>query len=656
MKRVVLPLAVVLVLAGAGFYLQRGLAGHPRQVATWLPAGTILFEDLPDLHRTADRWPATALAQILNEPEVQALLQRPLGLTPHRAGFEGRLARLRRIDPSHLFLAVTDWSGAGAPKAVAGLSYMGSKQDLDALVDELRKRVRESWPEGKGDIEQYGSGEIETFSTPNFSAALAYRGTWLFIATDTALLKASLDRYEGKPAPDSLAELPAFKSSLQHLPQAPDSLFFMRPGLMADKAASLALMLNPVADAQSMDSLRKIDAVGMALKLDGDLMRDAAYVIKSQPDEPGDRAPLARDALKLTTPDTVIVAGERIPGLGDAQLPDTKSDPTGILELLHSYLKTFADQGLGAAQLQQAFGPELGFVLDWPAGAMIPTPLAVVDVKDAALARKFLDTLVTAPIAGISFSRQDAVGISFYSMPPTGIAFFPLQITLGLTGRCLIGALNADAVKQGATRWSAGAAGLGGIALYQKAVGQVAEPTISFTYVDTKAVFERIYGLFRGVASMGFVPHLSGYVDLAKLPAPETISRHLGPMVSSVAVKDGGVLLESAGPVTMTQATLVTMVSALAPLVPLLEAEIKGQSVALPGFPGLSAGQVNPIRNPFANPLNQAPSANIPTPAASSNPGAPVLRSRAIQLPTAPPASPIPSAPSPAASPSAGTP
>ena len=62
-------------------------------------------------------------------------------------------------------------------------------------------------------------------------------------------------------------------------------------------------------------------------------------------------------------------------------------------------------------------------------------------------------------------------------------------------------------------------AGLARNGSLQKGSSLVEEPTKSFTYVDAKDVFERTYGLFRGVASMGFIPHLSGYVDISKLPA-----------------------------------------------------------------------------------------------------------------------------------------
>lgn len=615
MKRFVLPLAAIVILAIAGIYFQRRVAPHARQVATWLPGGTILFEDMPDLRRTAERWPETALAQMINEREVQAFLERPLAALPRRAELDKRLAQLQRIDAAHFFLAVTEWAGAGAPKAIAGLSYTGNREDLEALVAELRKKAQAAWPNSKSDIEKYGAGEIETFTTPNFSAGLAYRGSWLFIATDTGLLKTTLDRFEGKRDPDNLADLPSFKSVLQHLPGGPDNIFFLRPALLADKLSSIALVLNPTADTHGSDALKQIDALGMALKLDGELMRDAAYVVRN---EPGEETPLARDSLRLSTASTIIATSSRLRNLASVNLPDPKSDPSGILRLVDSYVKIFAGQGLGAEQVAQAFGPESGFVLDWPAGAVIPTPLVMVGVRDAAKARKFLDTLATLPLAaGVSFTHTDEGGIAFYSLPPAGIRMFPLQVTLGLAGKCVIGALNLDAVRQGAKRWDAPGGGLGETAGYKKAAELVAEPTMSFSYVDTKAIFERVYGLFRGVASMGFVPHLSDYVDIAKLPAPETISRHLSPMVASESVKDGGLLVESAGPVTTTQALLAVTVSAGAAAVPLIEARMWGQHVPGAGFPGIHRRLVPPAGNPFTSPWTSGSTVNSSAPASS---------------------------------------
>jgi hypothetical protein len=606
MKRLLLPLVVILLLAGAGIYFQRRIAPHARQVATWLPGDTILFEDIPDIHRTTERWPETELAQIIDEPEVQTFLERPMGEIPHRADLDQWLSQLRRIDPLHLFIAATAWNGSGFPSTIAGLYFTGSRQDMDAMVDNVRKKAQQTWPEGKSDIEKYGAGDIETFTTPGFTAALAFRGPWFFISSDEALLKATLDRFEGQRDPNSLAELPAFTSTLQHLPPAADSIFFLRPALLADQAASFALMLNPTADTHAADAIKKIDSVGLALKLDGDVMRDALYVVKSAP---ADETPLARDSLKLSSQDTIILTSARLGTSGPAQLPDAKSDPSGLLSLLNSYVKIFADQGLHSQQYDQAFGPESGFILDWPSAAVIPTPLVTLDVRDPKLARKFLDTLATLPLAaGVEFTHQDAGPISLYTLPSTGIGFFPIQVTLGLTDKTVIAALSVDSVKQAALRQNAHASGLDATEGYKKAAALVSAPTTSFVYVDVNAVFGRIYGLFRGVATMGFIPHLSEYIDLGKLPAPETITRHLTPIVASGSVKDGGLLTESAGPITTIQATMVGAALLGAAAVPMMEQQIKGQPVTIPGFPGLTPKPAPAPQFQSLTPSSPAPS------------------------------------------------
>jgi hypothetical protein len=609
MKRVVLPLVVVCVLAAAGLYLLRRFASPPGDPAAWLPGDTIFFQQMPDLYRTSRRWPETDLARILTEPEVQAFLQKPIGLFPYRAEVEEMVDDIHRVLPRQSFLAVTSWSGA-VPTAVAGFSFSGHKAEVDALLDKLRQRALATWPEAKSDIVQYAGADLETFVTPSFTAGVAYRGRWLFFSTDVTALKAMLDRYDGRGEPDSLAASGAFLNGLEHVPRSPDSLIFIRPAALADKAASLALMLNPTADAHEGAGLKKIDSITMALKIDGAVMRDAAYIAEQSP---GDKTPLARDALKLSSADTILAVSGRLGTMGQGGLPDPKSDPTGILQLLDSYEQDFATQGLGAEQFGKAFGPESGFVLDWPNGSMIPTPMVMLDVRDPALARKFLDTLATLPLAaGVDFTHMDSDGIALYSLPPSGFGIFPLQPTLGLTKNAVIGALNTDPVRQAAGRWDAHGTGLEATDGYQTASGLVDPPTASFTYVDMKAGFERIYGLFRGVASVGFVPHLSEYVDISKLPAPATISRHLGPAVASTSVKDGGELMQSAGPVTVSQAGFVTLVAAGVAAFPYVEAELQGQNGANGGFQFPSAGGSGNLPNPFKSLRNPASSANLP--------------------------------------------
>ncbi len=74
--------------------------------------------------------------------------------------------------------------------------------------------------------------EIETFATPTFTTSLALRGRWVFLATDTALLKSTLDRYEGAAMRDSLGQQQEFKNCLRHLPGAADNFFLIPSGVI----------------------------------------------------------------------------------------------------------------------------------------------------------------------------------------------------------------------------------------------------------------------------------------------------------------------------------------------------------------------------------------------------------------------------------------
>ena len=73
---------------------------------------------------------------------------------------------------------------------------------------------------------------------------------------------------------------------------------------------------------------------------------------------------------------------------------------------------------------------------------------------------------------------------------------------MGLTDKLAVVALSADAVKQAAQHFDAGNHGLADTDTFKKAAALVQQPTIGFSYMDTKAIFERMYGLFRGVASI----------------------------------------------------------------------------------------------------------------------------------------------------------
>ena len=69
----------------------------------FVPAETVAFASLPDLPRTASRWPKTTLAKIGAEPEMKAFLERPFQyLTSERGGTEAA-GILWKLKPGRIF-------------------------------------------------------------------------------------------------------------------------------------------------------------------------------------------------------------------------------------------------------------------------------------------------------------------------------------------------------------------------------------------------------------------------------------------------------------------------------------------------------------------------------------------------------------------------
>jgi hypothetical protein len=128
-------------------------------------------------------------------------------------------------------------------------------------------------------------------------------------------------------------------------------------------------------------------------------------------------------------------------------------------------------------------------------------------------------------------------------------------------------------------------------------------------------LFERIYGTARPVAVLwaGFTPKVGEFVDVGKLPATETISKHLGPIIYSQSITSEGELMESVGPVTLGQAAVGIGAGIGAAMVPLMKA--RGLMGGRPGnrsFPATPHGSA-PAATP-ATPAITIPGAVMPDP------------------------------------------
>ena len=547
MKKIV-PVIIVLaaVAAGAFVFLKRS-EPHRSRAAELAPAETIFFAQLPDLSRSVKRFERTSLHALWLEPEVQAFLEQPLRTMPMLVQMGEKREQLLRIAPREVFVAMTSLDGT-TPKFVAGMAFSGSRTEVEKLMAEPRARLKKTWPAGKADLVNYGASEIEVFTWQGGAMADSFRGIWYLVANDIDLLKATLDRVDGKGGP-ALSGSEAFRKVTAPLPTDADMLVVAQPGALTDRLGSLMAAAGAKVDAKAVASAAKSEGMAYAAKIDGAQMRDVIFI----PGSGAKETPLPRSTLALSTADTFLYYAMAVPA--QIQLPEGAAMVVDLLgPSLDPMDKALAEKGLKWADFGVVFGPEFGSLVDWGEEEDAPMFLLALDVREVAKAKTFLDVLTGSSLGGVAWGRREENGVTLYQMPGEGLAV--TTPSLALTEKFLVLGLSPEAVQLGLARLASGEATIGQSAGYQTVARQVGEPTSGYGYLDLRTLFERSYGMLRPFfgMSLAFAGETGQFIDAGKLPSTDAIGKHLSPIVFTQSANEQGTLMESVGPMTISQA------------------------------------------------------------------------------------------------------
>ena len=562
---------VVAGLAAGLFFLKQQAGVRQTAAAEFLPPETLLLAELPDLRSSGIRWRETAIFKIMHDPEVQAFLEKPRSKVPKNATWDEITAKLREVQARQAFVALTSISD-NQPRIVGGFSFGGKREDVESLVSKARAQAQAASPAGKRELVKYQEFEIETFSDKGVMVAGVFATDWYFAANDLELLKSTLDRFTGKTH-GGLTEAEAYRKSAAHLPSNPDARLFVQPAVFFEKVLALSVATGQMSvDPQQAAQLRTIKALAGGVRLEGERIRDTFFVL--QPD--GARLPsLSGSTLSLTTPETILyyafapLIPDKVPLLElGAALPPALGSLRTVSEALGGSTATMT-------KLKAAFGPEYALLSDWPNGVLQPTLGFAVQIRDGTLARQFVDAVFTG------WKQEQADGFTTWSAPAgTAAQWVP---SVALTDKHFLIALNPNSLRQLAARTKAGGSTIEKSTAYSGALSTVAKPQSTLAYLDAKALFERLYGWLRPMAMMGigFVPNGTEYVDIAKLPSTEAVSRHLQPIILSGAQLPEGILYESTGPVTFYEATVGLVAVGTAIAIPMIQSKS--------GLPGMGA-------------------------------------------------------------------
>jgi len=215
--------------------------------------------------------------------------------------------------------------------------------------------------------------------------------------------------------------------------------------------------------------------------------------------------------------------------------------------------QALSDSGITAADWKAAFGIELGSLAKWPSDARWPSLLVSLPVTDATKARQIVEVLLRAEEDG-SWTATEKDGVRYFSKQ-SAASFIAITPTIALSDRILLAGLDPASVEEAIKRARGSSSELADSQTYKAAAHLLPAPTNFFAYIDMAQLYSRLDASLRPMLLMAaaFVPAVAGSIDPTKLPAPEVITKHLSPIVSSQRYDGDGYMAESIGPITLDQ-------------------------------------------------------------------------------------------------------
>jgi hypothetical protein len=541
MKKIFVILLVILILfaASAVWFLKDT---GPADAAELLPAETVALASIPDLPRTASRWPKTILAKIGAEPEMKAFLERPFQyLTKDRGGNEAA-GILWKLKPGRIFAAVVSMNSNDAAVLV-GFQFWGGKSGHDIAVARLREELSYGSPAPELARENYNGVEIASSLHRGHTLYNASQGQWGFLSNNLPALKDAIDRAAGRTKDGSLAGNPRYKEVLDKLLKDADLLLFCQPESALETLLEVGSSLGAQPIPQQVEQFRKVEAIGATTMFDDTNLRDRIFVLRRNPPDVGS---LNHTAMKLTSLETVAYF-------------DFASD--------FRQISTAASNALTAGLLNapsvrnsrlpqlfpEAFGPDCAISVSWAPQQMKPTGLIALQIRDQAKADESVQEVLSLfPEASVT----ESAGIRYISFPSLQSAF--ANPSLALVDGFMVLGVDSEELSRAMQSFKSGetlekSPGFAAALPAYHAANEV------FGYVDSKTLFERSYPMLRQVIIFGaaVMPGASEIIDGSKLPETETIAKYLQPIVYNQTRIQEGYLVESSGPITMNQAVML---------------------------------------------------------------------------------------------------
>jgi len=547
MKRILFVLIALAVAAFAGwYYWQFSQRISTAPVAAFLPRETIFMAQIPDFNRALDEWQHSDIYQLYREAAVQDFLRKPLSNAPKTDVASQTVREIEQLAPRNAFVALTSIDNNN-PKIVGGFRFNGSQEEAERIIGKWRSMLTGQHSSLKREKVQYQGHEIEAAKTGSFTIATAYDPPWFFVTTDAADMQALLDRADRR-SPDSdnrLDKDEAYRAAISRRPANDVAFFYLQPKTFSQRLAALRAAVGSTPAPGEGTMLEKMRCITGSMRFENGKIHDVLFL--GMPKLEHDTT-LSRSSLSLGSKETffylamLLNLGERMDTLNQA----AAFAGTKIFQAL-------SDNGITAADWKAAFGIELGSLANWPSDAHWPSLLVSLPVTDATKARQIVEALLQAEEDG-AWTATEKDGVRYFSKQ-SAASFVAITPTIALSDRILIAGLDPTSVEEAIKRARGSSSELADSQTYKGAARLLPAPTNFFAYIDMVQLYSRLDASLRPMLLMAaaFVPAVAGSIDPSKLPAPEIITKHLSPIVSSQRYDGDGYMAESIGPITLDQ-------------------------------------------------------------------------------------------------------
>jgi hypothetical protein len=617
MKRVIIILLLLAALAGAVLVYYMMASRPAPKGASLLPEATLVFVDVPDFSQARADFTRTELYALWHEPEVQAFLEKPLAAVqglfagPGTAKEQTDLAaEILDTLQGEVFLAVTRISIIPVfnPGVVLGVDARHKRIQATALLYVLENDLKRSHPNGRFQEKKHLGVKYRVWELqPGLQICHAWLNSLAVFTLDEDTLRDVIAAYTGQSPRDfrPLAASARYRNVLRQAPQDNQFLAYLNVEELLNLVGPL-LALAPQTAAMYENLARiQTSAAGMTF-LDGGI-EDVGFLAYSTPN-PRPTPPTQRKTLAFTTPETlvyVVGSADAAAAYDGAMQLLSQSGNANVMSTMTQFQEALRKLGVHPREdLLQKLGPEFAVISRWPAGAPAPHCALVTEIVDTAPVRSALDnTLDALKHAALGDDTQfpwdesEFAGQKVRTVHLGGL----LAPTCVATDRFLILASSPDCARELLSQAKNAGPTLARSELYVQSMKRLPANGSSYAYADLRGLFEPLYGLGRSSLSQ---LAKNDFVDLTKLPAPQTVAKHLFPFVSATVSEPEQEMTIAFSPFGRPLLLAAGVGGAIAAVVPTLS------QYATPVWPRTFSGMAAPV----APPGNQTATSQTPAP------------------------------------------